>query len=102
MLVRATKVGLVIGVVLVVVAAFSMYKGSSTAPTCDGRQMSATDRCITHYADGHTVTEDYTQAKHYDAGLAWVLLIAGLAVGAASAAGWQQRRRGYRLGVGQA
>lgn len=97
MLVKAAKVGLVLGVVLTAVAAYSMYRGSSTTPTCDGRQMSATDKCITHYADGHTVTQTYTQAKHYDAGLAWVLLIAGVAVGGASAAGWQ-RRRGYRLG----
>ena len=98
MLVRAAKVGLAVGAVLVILAAYSMYKGSSTAPICDGRQMSATDKCITHYADGHTVTQDYSQAKHYDAGLAWVLLIAGLAVGTASATGWRQRRRGYRLG----
>lgn len=97
MLVRATKVGLVVGVLLVIAAVYALYKGSSTAPTCDGRQMSASDRCITHYADGHTVTQDYTQAKHYDAGLAWVLLIGGVAVAAASATGWQ-RRRGYRLG----
>lgn len=96
MLVKAAKVGLALGVVLVIVAAYSLYKGSSTAPTCDGRQMSATDKCITHYADGHTVTQDYTQAKHYDNGLAWVLLIAGIAVAATSATGWQ-RRRGYRL-----
>jgi len=99
MLARATKVGLVVGVVLVIVAAYSMYKGSNTTPTCDGRQMAATDKCITHYADGRTVTEDYAQAKHYDdAGLAWVLLIGGVAIGTASAAGWQ-RRRGFRVGA---
>jgi hypothetical protein len=97
MLARIAKVGLAVGVLLVIVAAYSMYKGSNTTPTCDGQQMSATDRCITHYADGHTVTEDYAQAKHYDATLSWVLLVGGLAVGAAPAAGWQ-RRRGYRLG----
>lgn len=96
MWVRAAKLGLAVGVVLVAAAAYAIYKGSNNAPTCDGRQMSATDKCITHYADGHTLTQNYTQAKHDDGALAWVLLIAGVTVGAASAAGWQ-RRRGYRL-----
>ena len=96
MLARATKVGVIIGVLLVIVAAYAMYQGSNTTPTCDGQRMTATDKCITHFADGHTVTQDYAQARHYDATVPWVLLIGGLAVGAASAAGWQ-RRRGFRL-----
>jgi len=99
MLARAAKVGLVVGVVLVAAAAFSLFTRTSPTPTCDGRQMSATDKCITHYADGHTVTQDYAQAKgHDDSGLTWVLLIGGVTLGGASLAGWQLRRGGYRLG----
>jgi hypothetical protein len=97
MLARAAKVGLIIGVLLAGMAVYALSQGSSAAPTCDGRQMSAMDKCITHYADGHTVTKTYAQAKGQSgATLGWVLLIGGVAVGGASLYGLGHSRRPSR------